>query len=388
MIRVQGSIPYPPTANSIPIRRFAASLRQLSSGLQQTSAQLTATAASASSAWTGAAADAFGRHVGERAGTVRTVATETATAATVLDAYAAAIDTTSAAYSTAATAEHAARAGLPWTAAALAAAIAAEQAAYAGFLAAGAACKGALISVNVRLAASLFLGVDASAFGSIGTAVMEVWNQVSGLIDDDSVDDEARRAATQALDGAMWDTTVTSDVVGTAADPTLGGSTAFDSTLLDVGAVGCSSFADEIRGGANPIDGTLAALTGDAYRTEGWNDGGRIGDWRRVTADELPDGMVWQHFENDNWYSGMRAALYTDGAGRYVLAFAGWNDDGGMGVSSDLLNSVDQGLGGSPYQYDQALELARRLSAAYGSNLVITGHSLGGSLAAYASRTP
>lgn len=83
---------------------------------------------------------------------------------------------------------------------------------------------------------------------------------------------------------------------------------------------------------------------------------------------------------------GMSASLYHYESGRYVLAFVG-TDSGG-----DAFEDVTEGLGLAPglpgAQYMQACVLAQRVQAALGpdaGNLVFTGHSLGGGLAAVAS---
>lgn len=214
MIRAQGSVPYPPQANSQPIRQFAASLRQLSAGLQQSSGQLTSVAATTQSAWHGAASQAFGRHVEGRSRTVGTVATAVGNAAPVLDAYAAAIDTTSAAYTSAAIAEHAARAGMPWTSAALAAAIAAQKAAVASLYAAGATCASALMGVNGQVASALFAGVDHGSAASVVDGIMEVWGRVSGLTQDAGAREDDLRTATADLDLAMWEVESQIDAIG------------------------------------------------------------------------------------------------------------------------------------------------------------------------------
>jgi len=82
----------------------------------------------------------------------------------------------------------------------------------------------------------------------------------------------------------------------------------------------------------------------------------------------------------DNPQSGFRAGIYTDGDGNHVLAFAGSND-----LKDWTGANFRQGVGWDSEQYDEAVQLAQLASAAYGDDLAITGHSLGGGLAATAA---
>ncbi len=202
MITVQGSVPYPPTARSAPIRALATNLQQLSQSLVEGGQQLSTTAQRALGTWAGEAASAYLSHTNQRARTVTMVGTALAKTAPVLQTLAAAIDSTSAAYSTAATAEHAARAGLPWTAPALAAAIAAQSAALAGLQAAGAACGGALVAIEAEIAAAQFLGVDKATLDGLKDAAGSIWGNVVDLVTTGDTD-----AAVSALDHTI-------DVIG------------------------------------------------------------------------------------------------------------------------------------------------------------------------------
>lgn len=105
----------------------------------------------------------------------------------------------------------------------------------------------------------------------------------------------------------------------------------------------------------------------------------RVGDLTRVGDDALlAVGIDPAALENAD--TGFRAGIYTDGEGRHVLAFAGSNE------TRDWTGAnLRQGLGWQAEQFDQAVQLAQLADVAYGDGLVVTGHSLGGGLAATAS---
>lgn len=140
-------------------------------------------------------------------------------------------------------------------------------------------------------------------------------------------------------------------------------------------AANAPSFDAQLRGQRpQPLDLTLARIAQDVYDPnsrgiQGWT---RLDDAQLQAAGIDPAAL-------ENPETGFRAAIYTDGNGRYVLAFAGSND------VQDWINNARQGVGWDAEQYDQAVQLAREAEAAFGDNLVITGHSLGGGLAATAS---
>jgi hypothetical protein len=100
----------------------------------------------------------------------------------------------------------------------------------------------------------------------------------------------------------------------------------------------------------------------------------------------FPDGKEWQVSRvHQTGLTGFRAIELrpTDpNDRRVVLAFAGTDPKS----PGDLITDARQALGlGTPIQYHQAAALAGRLQREHGSNLILTGHSLGGGLAAYAS---
>src|SRR5687768_14532147 len=134
------------------------------------------------------------------------------------------------------------------------------------------------------------------------------------------------------------------------------------------------SFAEQVRGqDAKPIDKTLARLMADLY-----DEGPGIDGFKPLNAEQLRDaGIDPATLKNED--SGFLARIYGDDKGHYVLAYSG-TDEG-----KDWLTNLRQGVGLEDAQYNQAIALAREARVAFGNEVVITGHSLGGGLAGAAS---
>lgn len=137
-----------------------------------------------------------------------------------------------------------------------------------------------------------------------------------------------------------------------------------------------ASFDAQVRGqDARAIDLELMQISNAVYDPAVQN----VGNWSRVgDADLFAAGIDPALLENPD--TGFRAGIYTDGDGNYVLAYAGSNE-----FQDWTGANLRQGLGWQSEQYDQAVQLAQLAAGAYGDDLVITGHSLGGGLAATAS---
>ncbi len=94
----------------------------------------------------------------------------------------------------------------------------------------------------------------------------------------------------------------------------------------------------------------------------------------------FPDGTIWSVIgDKATRYTGFKAVLLQpEGRDLRVLAFAG--SDSVM----DFIHDGVQALGGYSHQYTQALALTGKYMGEGGS-LHLSGHSLGGGLAAYCS---
>lgn len=144
------------------------------------------------------------------------------------------------------------------------------------------------------------------------------------------------------------------------------------------------SFSDQLAGQQpqKAVDTALAELSSDVYETSNTGAAG----WTRLDAQQLadlkgPDGKpAGIDAATLDTSSGFRAAVYTNGQGQYVVAFAGTN-----GFDGDIIADAGQGLGIGTPQYKQAVALAKEAEAAFGDNVVFTGHSLGGGLASTAA---
>jgi hypothetical protein len=86
---------------------------------------------------------------------------------------------------------------------------------------------------------------------------------------------------------------------------------------------------------------------------------------------------------------GLKAMIYQDyitGNDQYVLAFAGTDDKIWELEFDDWWNNIKQGLGWSAPQYTAAMRIGDAVGDAVGrSQLIVTGHSLGGGLASAAA---
>ncbi len=141
-----------------------------------------------------------------------------------------------------------------------------------------------------------------------------------------------------------------------------------------------ASFADEVRGTApKEIDLTLARMAQDVYRSDDRQRPGVQG-WTPLTDEQFRKVGIDPTLRTSN-ASGFDADIYTDGKGRYALAFRGTD------AGKDWATNLGQGLGFETAQYNQAMALSRQAKVAFGEELVITGHSLGGGLAAVGAVT-
>lgn len=142
-------------------------------------------------------------------------------------------------------------------------------------------------------------------------------------------------------------------------------------------------FADAVRGQQpQAVDQQLPTLLQDLYVTAGQR---RAGD--AETFAPLPDG--WTRLDDaavqragidpgmlHDAKSGFDAAFYRNGQGNVVLGFCG-TDEG-----KDWKHNIGQGLGFADAQYAAAIQLGSQARQAFGQDLMISGHSLGGGLAA------
>ncbi len=146
-----------------------------------------------------------------------------------------------------------------------------------------------------------------------------------------------------------------------------------------------NGFADDVAGQQpHAVDRELSTLIQDNYAVADARRGESSfapvlpGTWQRMDDAAVRAAGIDPNLLHDG-KSGFDASLYRDASGAVVVAYAG-TDEG-----KDWRHNFRQGLGFEDAQYDQAIALAREAKQAFGNNVVLTGQSLGGGLAAAAS---
>jgi len=128
----------------------------------------------------------------------------------------------------------------------------------------------------------------------------------------------------------------------------------------------------------------MADLAGAVYDEDRGVASNKIPEgWNAVPKEKLEGlGLDPASFQNDD--NGFAAGLYQHEDGSFALAFRG-TQPLDFRVSGDWSNNLTQGLGVSAAQYEQAISLAQNVVDSVDSNVMMTGHSLGGGLASAAA---
>ncbi|AKC78888.1 phospholipase [Xanthomonas arboricola] len=142
-------------------------------------------------------------------------------------------------------------------------------------------------------------------------------------------------------------------------------------------------FAESMRGQQpQPEDRQFPALLQDLYSTASQRrEGGAEtfaplpNGWTRMDDSTLQRAGIDPGLLHDA-KSGFDAAFYRNEQGQVVLGFCG-TDEG-----KDWKHNLGQGLGFDDAQYASAIQLGSQAKQAFGDQVVISGHSLGGGLAA------
>jgi hypothetical protein len=144
-------------------------------------------------------------------------------------------------------------------------------------------------------------------------------------------------------------------------------------------------FAGDVFGQQpHAVDRVLSRLIQDNYdvadarRGEASPEIGLPGTWARMDDAAVRDAGIDPVLLHDA-RTGFDASLYRDAGGAVVVAYAGSDE------WQDWPHNFRQGLGFEDIQYDQAIALAGEAKRAFGDDVILTGQSLGGGLAAAAS---
>jgi hypothetical protein len=176
MITSYGAVPYPSWVDSRPLTELGNSLRSLYQGMMEGA---TAIRDTARQPWSGSAADRYAEHAIERAQTITLLAEVASQAAPVMETYAAAIESSQAAYSEAARVELHMRNYLPASLVAVEGAMAAEVAAIVALGAAGTAFAAALSALMLKAEAADTFGITRNPYEVVRDAItniVDTWN--------------------------------------------------------------------------------------------------------------------------------------------------------------------------------------------------------------------
>ncbi|WP_254458444.1 XVIPCD domain-containing protein [Xanthomonas sacchari] len=147
-----------------------------------------------------------------------------------------------------------------------------------------------------------------------------------------------------------------------------------------------TSFSEAARGQQpQAVDRQLPPLLQDLYHTAAERRAGGAetfaalpDGWSRMDDTALQRAGIDPRLQHDA-KSGFDAAFYRNPQGNVVLGFCGTDE------LKDWKHNLGQGLGFSDAQYASAIQLGSQAKQAFGDNLLISGHSLGGGLAAASS---
>ena len=212
---------------------------------------------------------------------------------------------------------------------------------------------------------------------NIGGDVIDDAKKVSSVVVND-----AEKAGSAFLDGAKSGEHALVQTMQWQADMTRRGLEKTFNGLEQAGSTVASVAAKGFNRITHPGDPNPPAAQGLKF-SETKSASNLAYDAKQGEVYQFPDGKQWKVIDlKDDNKTGFRAvALQSTDPGdkRTIVAFAGSRD------GKDWKANIGQGLGLPTKQYNEAVDFANKWKSAAGSNAILTGHSLGGGLASYAS---
>ena len=192
----------------------------------------------------------------------------------------------------------------------------------------------------------------------------------------------AERVGSTVVDGAQTVGNVAVRTVQFQADVTRIGLERTWNGVERVGSAAVNVTGDIIDAVTHPGNPNPPAAQGLKF-SETKGASGLASDANAGEVYRFPDGKEWQVVDvQDDAQTGFRAIALrpTDPTdNRVIVAYAGSRS------GNDWDDNIAQGAGLPTAQYRQAVDFADKWKATDGNNVILTGHSLGGGLASYAS---